>query len=108
MTLILICAERRGRVRLRVEQQLSLSRGHCPLSLPASVIAQGDIHKDTTAGGFEADDEGFGILAAFRSIRGVENRGMDTEVESLIVESRNGVSGDLIRQLADSLAHQSV
>jgi len=102
------CSESARKNSFRFEQQLSLARGHCALSLPASVIAQGDIHKDTTAGGFEADDEGFGILAAFRSIRGVENRGMDTEVESLIVESRNGVSGDLIRQLADSLAHQSV
>ena len=102
------CSESARKNSFRFEQQLSLARGHCALSLPASVIAQGDIHKDTTAGGFEADDEGFGILAAFRSIRGVENGGMDAEMESLIVESRNGVSGDLIRQLADSLAHQSV
>jgi hypothetical protein len=91
-----------------VEQQLSLACGHGALSLAAPVIAQGNIHKDAAAGGFEADDESFGILAAFCSIRGVENGGMDAEMESLIVESGNGISCDLIRQLAHSLAHQSV
>ena len=106
--MLILAQKERGRNSFRVEQQLSLSRGHCPLSLPASVIAQGNIHKDIAAGGFEADDEGFGILATLRSIFSVEDGGMHTEVESLIVESRNGVSGDLIRQLADSLAHQSV
>src|SRR5207237_5602650 len=98
---------RKGSTQI-VEQQLSLSRGHGALSLAAAIIAQSDIHKHITTCSFEADDQSFGILAAFCSICGVENRRMDTEVESLIVESRNGVSGDLIRQLADSLAHQSV
>ncbi len=106
--MLILAQKERGRNSFRVEQQLSLSRGHCPLSLPASVIAQGNIHKDIAAGGFEADDEGFGILATLRSIFSVEDGGMHAEVEALIVKRGNGISGDLICQLAYGFPHQRV
>lgn len=75
----------------------------------AGVIAEGDVHEDSSAGGVEAHHESFGILAAFGAVvRGVHVRRVNAEVEALIVQSGDSVADDLVSEFADGFADQVV
>ena len=74
---------------------------------PAFVVTQGDVHEDITKGGLEADHQCFGVFAGLVAFLGGEKeRGMYAEMESLIVQRRNGVAHDLVGQFEDGFFDQ--
>ena len=65
--------------------------------------------KSVADGGFEADDQRFGVLAALGAVLGgVQHRRMHAEMESLIVERGDGVADYLVGQFANGFAHQFI
>src|ERR1700736_3987145 len=86
-----------------------LSGRGCDLVLPPDVVTQGDIHEDAAAAGFEADDQRLGVLAAGGAVFGSEeNWRMDAEMEALIVQGGDRISGDLVGQLTNRFPYQFV
>src|ERR1700686_4681592 len=88
---------------------LLLSRDGSPFRRPAAMVAQRYVHEDISAGSAEAHHQGFRVLTAFAALlRSVQSWWTNVKVESLVVERGDGVSNDLVGQLADRLAHQIV
>ena len=60
---------------LMTREQRRISPRDRVLGNAAGVIAEGDVHEDSSAGGVEAHHESFGVLAAFGAVvRGVHVR----------------------------------
>ena len=78
--------------------------GHSPL-----VIAQRDIHEDISAGGLEADHQRFCVFTGFVALLGgVQERWMNAEMKSLVVERGDGVADDLVGQFKDRFLDQLI
>src|SRR5208282_2171135 len=71
------------------------------------VIPQGHVHEDISSRSIEAHHQRFSIFATFAAFLGGVQRGRtNVKVESLIVERGNGISNNLVGQLAHRLPHQ--
>ena len=78
--------------------------GHAP-----PVVAQRNIHEDMAEGSLKANHQSFCVFAGLVAhLRRKEERGMYAEMKALVVEGRDGVSYDLIRQLEDGFLDQRV
>src|SRR6266446_2631934 len=85
------------------------ARSCCQLTRPLDVVAKSDVHEHAAAGGFETNYQGFGVFTAGGAVFGsVQNGGMYAEMETLVIQGGDGVSGDLIGQLANRFPDQVV
>ena len=84
-------------VGMRVKYLRCFLPGGCGSFHPTAVVAKSHVHEDFPAGGVETHYQGFGIFAALTAlIVRMLGGGADVKVESLIVESGDGIADDLV------------
>jgi len=75
----------------------------------AFVVTQRYVHEDVAESGLKGDHQGFGVFTGLVSfLRGQKERGMHAEMEALVVERRDGVAHDLVREFEDGFLDQRV
>src|SRR5215468_6898626 len=90
------------------ERKLGAS-GSGAIAWTSPVVTHGDIHEDTSDRGLKTHHQRFGVFTALDAFLGcVQDRGMHTKMETLIVERSDGIADDLVRQFASRLANQAV
>src|ERR1700746_2882803 len=71
------------------------------------VVPQSHIHEDIAEGGLEADHQCFGVFTGLVTLLGrKQERRMYAEMESLIIQGRDGVAHNLVREFEDGFLDQ--